>query len=283
MMSKTRQIPFQALIPLKWDLGLPDNFIKDWIPKYPDRFLVAKRHDGLPCLSLSRWDEELAVSQLQKSAEKGEPDGGIGSGSSHYRNFKKGGMLVFPMNFPRGYGSQKKVIAWMDEFHRLPYISPYEDSSQIEPQSDLMEKRVVGVLHELLSLTIHKKTKRNYLRHLREELNLPHKFTRIFTRYPGIFYLSLKCKTTSVVLKEGYRRGKLVEQHPLARIREKFYYVMRTGVMYRGKGLQELIYAKENVGDEGDRVDGDSEEEDEMEDEDYEANTTDFDTESDEE
>ncbi|KAJ8634168.1 hypothetical protein MRB53_027504 [Persea americana] len=284
MMSQTRQIPFQALIPLKWDLGLPDNFIKDWIPKYPDRFRAVKRHDGLPCLSLARWDEELAVSHLQKNFEKGDPDGGIGSGSSHYRNFKKGGFLAFPMNFPRGYGAQKKVIAWMDEFQKLPYISPYEDSSEIEPQSDLMEKRVVGVLHEILSLTIHKKTKRNYLRHLREELNLPHKFTRIFTRYPGIFYLSLKCKTTSVVLKEGYRRAKLVEAHPLARIREKFYYVMRTGVMYRGKRLQELIYAKDNMGDDnGDGADQDSEEEDEMEDEDSEEIATDFDSESDEE
>jgi len=92
----------------------------------------------------------------------------------------------------------------------------------------------------MLSLTIHKKTKRNYLRSVREELNLPHKFTRIFTRYPGIFYLSLKCKTTTVALREGYRRGKLVDPHPLVRAREKFYHVMRTGLLYRGKGINLL-------------------------------------------
>lgn len=129
----------------------------------------------------------------------------------------------------------------MEEFHRLPYISPYEDCSGIDPESDLMEKRVVGVLHELLSLTIHKKTKRNYLRCLREEMSLPHKFTRVFTRYPGIFYLSLKCKTTTVMLREGYQRGKLVDPHPLALLRDKYSYVMRTGVLYRGKGLTRLV------------------------------------------
>lgn len=129
----------------------------------------------------------------------------------------------------------------MDEFHRLPYISPYADPTGIDPESDLMEKRVVGVLHELLSLMIHKKTKRSYIRKLREELVLPHKFTRIFTRYPGIFYFSFKCKTATVVLREGYDRGKLVEPHPVASCRDKVNYVMRTKSLYRGKGLTKLV------------------------------------------
>jgi hypothetical protein len=179
-----------------------------------------------------QWHEEFAVTALQRSNETGEK-------GKEYRQFKSGyTALTFPMSFPKGYGGQKKVRAWMDEFHKLPYISPYDDSKRIDPDSELMEKRVVGVLHELLSLTIHKKTKRNYVRSLREELILPHKFTRLFTRYPGIFYLSLKCKTTTVALREGYRRGKLANPHPLARLREKFYHVMRTGLLYRDRGVK---------------------------------------------
>ncbi|XP_061372125.1 protein WHAT'S THIS FACTOR 9, mitochondrial [Gastrolobium bilobum] len=229
MMMKTRTMPFQSLIPLKWDLGLPDSFDKTLVPKYPQYFQFAKASNGVPILRLARWSEEFAVSALQKSNESGN--------GNEYREFKRGQTaLVFPMRFPRGYGAQKKVRAWMDEFQKLPYISPYVDSMKIDPNSDLMEKRVVGVLHEFLSLTLHKKTKRNYLRSLRDELNLPHKFTRIFTRYPGIFYLSLKCKTTTVTLREGYRSGKLVDPHPLARHREKFYHVMKTGLLYRGTG-----------------------------------------------
>jgi hypothetical protein len=145
------------------------------------------------------------------------------------------------MRFPRGYGGMKKVKAWMEEFHRLPYISPYDDASGIDPDSDIYEKRSVGLLHELLGLTVHKMVRRNAIRLLREELGLPHRFTRLFTRYPGVFYLSLKCKTTTVVLREGYERGKLVEQHPLAAVRDKVHYVMRTGVLYRGKGLSKLV------------------------------------------
>ncbi|CAK7342239.1 unnamed protein product [Dovyalis caffra] len=264
MMMKSQTVPLRSLHPLKWDLGLPDNFEKVLIPKYPDQFQFAKASDGVRSLRLVQWHEEFAVSALQRSNETSEK-------GTEYRKFKSGHTaLTFPMSFPRGYGGQKKVRAWMEEFHKLPYISPYEDSRRIDPDSELMEKRVVGVLHELLSLTIHKKTKRNYLRSLREELILPHKFTRLFTRYPGIFYLSLKCKTTTVALREGYRRGKLANPHPLARLRDKFYYVMRTGILYRDKAVnmipRELLIndAECETGQE------ESEEEDETGDECYE-------------
>uniref|UniRef100_I1NAZ3 PORR domain-containing protein n=1 Tax=Glycine max TaxID=3847 RepID=I1NAZ3_SOYBN len=227
MMSNSRALPLHSLHALKWDLGLPDTFHKTLVPLYPHQFQFVRSPNGVVSIQLSRWPEELAVSALQKSNE----------GGTHYREFKRGqSALAFPMRFPRGYGAQKKVRTWMEEFQKLPYVSPYTDSTKIDPNSDLMEKRVVGVLHEILSLTLHKKTKRNYLRGLREEFNLPHKFTRIFTRYPGIFYLSLKCKTTTVTLKEGYQSGKLVDPHPLARHRDKFYHVMQTGLLYRGDG-----------------------------------------------
>jgi len=227
MMTRSRALPLESLHALKWDLGLPDSFEKTLVPNFPNDFQFVKTSNGVVSLKLARWPEEFAVSALQERNECG----------TQYREFKRGqSALAFPMRFPRGYGAQKKVRAWMEEFQKLPYVSPYADSSKIDPNSDLMEKRVVGVLHEILSLTLHKKTKRNYLRSLREELNLPHKFTRIFTRYPGIFYLSLKCKTTTVTLKEGYQSGKLVDPHPLARHRDKFYRVMQTGLLYRGDG-----------------------------------------------
>ncbi|KAK4392393.1 protein WHAT'S THIS FACTOR 9, mitochondrial [Sesamum angolense] len=259
------QLPLQSLHPLKWDLGLPDDFDKNLIRKYPDHFRLVKSTNGLNCLKLVEWWEEFSVSMLQKLNEK-SIGGSIDDNNaiSGYREFKRGkAALEFPMSFPRGYGAQKKVKAWMDEFQKLPYISPYEDSRGIDPNSELMEKRVVGVLHELLSLTIYKKTKRNYLRSLREELNLPHKFTRIFTRYPGIFYLSLKCKTTTVALREGYRRGRLVDPHPLARHRDKLHYVMRTGLIYRSKAadmLPHLDSLVENVEDHAGEEESDEEE-----------------------
>ncbi|KAJ6406835.1 hypothetical protein OIU84_010364 [Salix udensis] len=275
---RVRHYPLQSLHPLKWDLGLPDNFEKALIPKYPDHFQFAKAPNGTRSLRLVQWHEEFAVSALQRSNETKEK-------GKEYREFKSGHTaLTFPMSFPKGYGGQKKVRAWMDEFHKLPYISPYEDSRRIEPSSELMEKRVVGVLHELLSLTIHKKTKRNYLRSLRDELILPHKFTRLFTRYPGIFYLSLKCKTTTVALREAYRRGKLANPHPLARLRDKFYHVMRTGLLYRDKGVkmipQEIL--TNDVEDETEGEESEEEEEVEIGDDCYEE-TSEIEDDSDEE
>ncbi|MQM01998.1 hypothetical protein Taro_034762 [Colocasia esculenta] len=295
MMCNSRALPLRSLLPLRYDLGLPDDFLTSLLPSFPNHFRVERRRrDGVPCLALSGWKEELAVSELQRMNQRALDEAG-------YRDFKRASampisssFLTFPMSFPRGYGSQNKVKAWMEEFHRLPYISPYEDVAGVDPESDLMEKHVVGVLHELLNLTIHKKTKRNYLRSLREELNLPHRFTRVFTRFPGIFYLSLKCRTTTVMLREGYRQGKLVEPHPLALLRDKFYYVMRTGVLYRDKGLEEARLTaggdvlaadggKEGDLDEGMEVVEDNEEEgDEEEEEYYEMDASDEGMESDE-
>ncbi|KAH6819628.1 Ubiquitin carboxyl-terminal hydrolase family protein [Perilla frutescens var. frutescens] len=229
MMTRAQMLPLKSLHPLKWDFGFPDDFDRKLIKKYPDHFRVVKGVCGTNFLKLVQWREEFCVSELQKMNEKSIEGGG---------EFKRGkAALEFPMRFPRGYGAQNKVKAWMDDFQNLPYISPYEDSSRIDPNSDLMEKRVVGVLHEFLGLTIFKKTRRNYLRCLREQLNLPHRFTRVFTRYPGIFYLSLKCKTTTVALREGYQRGRLLDPHPLARHRDKLYYLMRTGLVYRNRAV----------------------------------------------
>ena len=154
MMTKNKMLPLQSIHPLKWDLGLPDGFDRNLVRKYPDHFQFVKASNGLLSLKLGQWREELAVCQLQKSNDR--------SFRGEYRQFKRGQTaLAFSMNFPRGYGpygAQKKVKEWTEEFQKLLYISPYEDSSRIDPNSELMEKRVVGVLHKFLSLSVNKKT-----------------------------------------------------------------------------------------------------------------------------
>ncbi|KAK6126840.1 hypothetical protein DH2020_039401 [Rehmannia glutinosa] len=220
MMTKNKMLPLQSLHPLKWDLGLPDDFDRSLIKKYPDHFRV-----------------------------------GFQEGKSRSR---------VPHEFPKGLRCTKEGESMDGRVSKVAlHFSVHEDSRGIDPDSELMEKRLVGVLHEFLGLTIYKKTKRNYLRCLREELNLPHKFTRIFTRYPGIFYLSLKCKTTTVALREGYRRGRLVDPHPLARHRDKLYYVMRTGLIYRNKAADMLTHLNnvvDNVEDNAGEEESDEEE-----------------------
>jgi hypothetical protein len=247
LLTRSRSLPLASVLPLRFDLGLPFNFAAAFPASHPGVFAVANNRISLR--STSGLPEDIAVSSLQRRHA-------AAIDSATYRALSRppsssSAPLAFPMRFPRGYGGMKKVKAWMDEFHRLPYISPYDDASGIDPESDIYEKRNIGLLHELLGLTVHKMVRRNAIRLLREELGLPHKFTRLFTRYPGVFYLSLKCKTTTVVLREGYERGKLVEQHPLAAVRDKVHYVMRTGVLYRGKGLSKLVLDEDVTDEEG--------------------------------
>lgn len=286
MMTKSRSLPVKTLYPLRYDLGLPDDFLKSIVAERKDMFEITKRKcDGAWCVSLVTWPEHLGISVLQRRYQDADAKGEIGYGDYKKSVFSGKAPMAFPMAFPKGYGGMNKVKAWMEDFHRLPYISPYEDCLGIDPESDLMEKRVVGVLHELLSLTVHKKTKRNYLRGLREEMSLPHRFTKVFTRYPGIFYLSLKCKTTTVMLREAYLRGKLIDPHQLARLRDKYYYVMKTGVLYRGKGLTKLVLDEADEDDlrkDDDRVDGDVDD-DVVEDGEEEFYEVDDDSESEEE
>jgi len=154
-----------------------------------------------------------------------------------------------------------KVNSWMEEWQRLPYVSPYEDPSNLDPKGAVMEKRVVGVYHELLSLTIHKKLQRNNLNCFCEEMSLPERFTKLFTRYPGIFYYSLKCSTSTVVLKEGYQHGQVVEQHPLLRLRKKLFRLMRMGMSPNRKDLdrkavQFLEHKPDKLPSSDDRVSG---------------------------
>ncbi|XP_078429919.1 ubiquitin carboxyl-terminal hydrolase family protein [Wolffia australiana] len=227
LLSRSRSLPLSALLPLRWDLGLTPDFL---LPPSPSPSLLSSSS-----LSLAS-PQPPPLPALARSA------------------------FAFPMAFPRGYGARTRVRAWMDRFHRLPYLSPYHDFSSLDPLSELMEKRAVAVLHELLSLTLHKKTKRNYLRPLREELGLPDKFTRLFTRYPGVFYLSLKRKTTTVVLREGYQKGKLVRPDPLTLLRDDFFHAMRTGLLYRGRAHAHLPLLSDD--DQDDDDDGDQDDDD---------------------
>ncbi|KAF8105679.1 hypothetical protein N665_0157s0244 [Sinapis alba] len=145
--------------------------------------------------------------------------------------------MAFPVKFTRGFGLKRKSMEWLQEWQRLPYTSPYVDASHLDPRTDLSEKRNVGVFHELLHLTIGKKMERKNVSNLRKPFALPQKFTKVFERHPGIFYISMKCDTQTVILREAYDRRHLLERHPLVDIREKFANMMNEGRLDRSRGL----------------------------------------------
>ncbi|KAM0862972.1 hypothetical protein ACQ4PT_044900 [Festuca glaucescens] len=105
-------------------------------------------------------------------------------------------------------------------FKRMPYGGFRQHSTG----SDVSQKRVSGVLHELFSLFVTCSAERRRLRCLRTHLGLPHKFDRWIERHPHIFYLLFKEKTCFVVLKEAYMAGgdTSIQEHPMLEVRSKY-------------------------------------------------------------
>ncbi|MED6221902.1 hypothetical protein PIB30_059266 [Stylosanthes scabra] len=226
MLTRDRILPLHTIDQLKWDLGLPYDYLHSFVPKHPDRFSLVRLPDGRDGLKLLFWDDKLAVSELLKNAS-----------SQQDREDIKNGSLAFPVSFTRGFGMKRKCMEWLKEWQKLPYTSPYTNASHLDPRTDESEKRVVGVFHELLHLTLHKQTERKNVSNLRKPLALPQKFTKAFERHPGIFYLSNKNDTQTVVLREAYNGRELMQKHPLVRIREELANLLKKGFLDRSRGV----------------------------------------------
>ncbi|KAF8390801.1 hypothetical protein HHK36_025329 [Tetracentron sinense] len=223
MLTRDGTLPLQTIDQLKWDMGLQDDYPHSLIPRYPHLFSLLRLSDDRLALKLLSWDNRLAVSQLQLQLQLHSHGGDQ--------------CLAFPIRFTRGFGLKRKCMEWLEEWQRLPYTSPYADASSLDPRTDVSEKRIVGVFHELLHLTIQKKTERKNVSNLRKPLGLPQKFTKVFGRHPGIFYISHKCATQTLILRESYDRQQLLHKHPLVEIRERYATMMRTGSLNKSKNI----------------------------------------------
>eukprot|EP00268_Persea_americana_P038370 TRINITY_DN3795_c0_g2_i4.p1 TRINITY_DN3795_c0_g2~~TRINITY_DN3795_c0_g2_i4.p1 ORF type:complete len:521 (-),score=117.24 TRINITY_DN3795_c0_g2_i4:794-2356(-) len=260
MITPDKKLPLPLIERLRFDLGLPEDYARSLLPDFPDYFQVSPLHPGgdqTLALELVCWSKELAESAMEKSAmAKG--------------GYNKGMPLAFPLQFSKGFDMEKKVKKWVEEWQKLPYISPYEDGMHLAPKSDLGEKWVVGVLHEILHLLVPKKTERDNLLFLGEYMGLRSRFKRVFADHPGIFYVSNKIRTHTVVLREAYKRDLLVKKHPLMGIRYQYIHLMNKGKEMRvdGPSLDGNLDQKAplKVGEE----DNDSDEEDESGEEDDE-------------
>ncbi|KAM0832775.1 hypothetical protein ACQ4PT_064689 [Festuca glaucescens] len=217
MLTLPRSLPLHTVDLLRWDLGLPRDYRASILRRHPDHFAVAQPEgDERVWLRLLSWDDRLAVSELEKGAAGGDTT-----------------CLPFPVSFTRGFGLRSKCMDWLREWQALPYTNPYADASGLDRRTDVSEKRNVGVFHELLHLTLAKRTERHNVSNMRKLLGMPQKFTKVFERHPGIFYLSRVLGTQTVVLREAYGDGsQLLEKHahPLVAIREEYATMMRAAL-----------------------------------------------------
>ncbi|KAJ0085862.1 hypothetical protein Patl1_08008 [Pistacia atlantica] len=116
------------------------------------------------------------------------------------------------------------------EFNSTPYISPYSDPQGLQEGSKEMEKRIVGLVHELLSLTLWKKMSIVKLGHFKREFGLPEKLNVLLLKHPGIFYVSNKYQIYTVLLREAYNGPELVGKDPLVLVKDKFGELMQEGL-----------------------------------------------------
>ncbi|KAG5062436.1 hypothetical protein AAZX31_02G071300 [Glycine max] len=257
MIARIHKIPLPLVEHLQWDLGLPPDYAETVVPDFPDYFRIV---DGF--LELVCWDQNLAVSVIQ----------------SDYRNTSVNfEALLFPVQFSNGLEMDKKYEKWLREWQKLSYESPYENLSHLPSTSDESDVWVVGVLHELLHLFVGKKIEKEMLLEFGDWLGVRSRFKRALLQHPGMFYLSSKIGTYTVVLREGYKRGALIKDHPVMNLRNQYVHLMnsvreegKTGKVVRGKGDMDEV--GEGEGD-GESVEDGEEEACEVQD----ASETDFD------
>lgn len=212
LMSVENRLPLKIIKGMLWYLGLPDDYLRNLEGNVDGCFRVVDMEDGLKGLTVveARKGEKI-LSVIQKNA---------------YNNGVYNDGRMEPVSIPlfpsKGLRLRTKILDWLDGFQKVPYVSPYEKCPDFYPDSDVAEKRVVGLLHELLSLFVEHSAERKRFLCLRKYFGLPQKVHKAFERHPHVFYLSLRNNTCTAILKEAYCDETAIEVHPLAEVRKKY-------------------------------------------------------------
>ncbi|CAI0553181.1 unnamed protein product [Linum tenue] len=211
MMSTNQRINVVKLNELRRNLGFPDDYIIRILPRYPDMFRLVN-HTGRKSsmeIELLSWNPDFAVSAVETSA------------------LERGCSPCFSCSLPSSW-----VQSWerFHEFNAIPYVSPYDRARGLVEGAKETEKRTVGLVHELLSLTLWKKMSIVKLGHFKKEFSLPDKLNVLLLKHPGIFYVSNKYQIYTVLLKDAYNGSELKEMDPLVVVKGKFGELMQEGL-----------------------------------------------------
>ncbi|KAK3194643.1 hypothetical protein Dsin_025953 [Dipteronia sinensis] len=215
MMSLEKRILLEKIAHLRTDLGLPFEFRDTICHRYPQYFRVVVTERG-PALELTQWDPDLAVSAAELSEEE-----------NRAKEMREKNLIIDrPLKFnrvklPKGLNLSKGEVRKIAQFRDMPYISPYSDFSGLKAGTREKEKHACGVIHEMLSLTVEKKTLVDHLTHFREEFRFSQQLRGMLIRHPDLFYVSLKGDRDSVFLREAYRDSQLIDKDRLLIIKEK--------------------------------------------------------------
>ncbi|XP_044507646.1 protein WHAT'S THIS FACTOR 1 homolog, chloroplastic-like isoform X2 [Mangifera indica] len=223
MMSVDCRIPLEKIECIDSELGLPQDFKKTLIPKYPEFFSV-KEFNGKTYLYLENWDSSLAfTAREERLARKGILNSS--GAQKKVRITKDGnylGPFAFKMCFPVGFRPNMRYLEELQRWQRMEFPSPYLNARRYELADPKARKRVVAVLHELLSLTMEKRMTSSQLDAFHSEYLLPHRLLLCLIKYHGIFYITNKGARSTVFLKEAYDGSSLIDKCPLLSHNDRF-------------------------------------------------------------
>lgn len=227
MMSRDKVLSADKLVHVKREFGFPNDFLVKLVPKYSQYFrLTGCPGEGKSFLELVSWEPEFAKSVIEQRAEEESKLTGIRVRPNfHYK-------------LPTGFFLRKEMREWVRDWMELDYVSPYADVSHLDQASPEMEKRTVGVFHELLSLSILKRVPVPILGKFSDEYRFSNAFSSVFTRHSGIFYMSLKGGIKTAMLREAYKDDQLVDRDPLLEIKDKFVELVEEGWRERNEQLR---------------------------------------------
>ncbi|KAE8668412.1 beta-galactosidase 9-like [Hibiscus syriacus] len=196
-MSTTKSLPLRAVFKVWRELGLPDDFEDSIISRNPHIFTLFDAHE--PNTHILTLADEMRDERFVTSV----------------KNWR---VTECWMRLRRDFKAKVK------EWQRLPYVGPYEEMGEKKrSKAGVMEveKRVVAVVHEFLSLTVERMVEVEKISHFRKSFAIDLNIRDLFLDHPGMFYLSTKGKRHTVFLREAYERGCLIDSNPVYSARRK--------------------------------------------------------------
>ncbi|KAG8372210.1 hypothetical protein BUALT_Bualt12G0042800 [Buddleja alternifolia] len=249
-MSVNGRVHLHAIRLMRRELGLPEHFRDSIIRKYDDIFRMV----DLEIVELVDWNESEGrlrfLAEVEKWREKEYREKWLSEFETKH---------AFPIDFPTGFkivsGFKERLRNWQ----RLSYVKPYERMEKVRVRTcggvERYEKRAVGVIHELLCLTVEKMVEVERLAHFRKDLGIEVNLREVLLKHPGIFYVSTRGNSQIVFLREMYSRGCLVERDAIYDVRRKMLEMIWLGC----RNTRELREHKEVGEDGGDVKENDSE------------------------
>ncbi|KDP27790.1 hypothetical protein JCGZ_18870 [Jatropha curcas] len=237
MMSRRGILHVHALRLIRRELGLPKDFRDSILGKYKDHFRLA----DLEIVELVDQDEDLGPAEIENWREKEYREKWLSEFEVKF---------AFPINFPTGFKIERGQREKMKNWQRLPFLKPYEKMDVVKVRTcggvERYEKRVVGIIHELLSLTVEKMVEVERLAHFRKDFCMEVNVRELLLKHPGIFYISTRGSTHTVFLREAYCKGCLVVPNPISVVRRKMLDLVLLGCRNTRELLPQREVKKEN-------------------------------------